>query len=341
MDNIYLITGNSYYLMEEEINKIVGDNICSTFDLNTTELSDILEEANYFSLFDEKKYMIVKSADIFTTNYKTRGKAKKVLEKVNKNQDLDEEEQEILEEYNKKFKPIEEYLNNSNPNTVIIFSSYGKTDKGKEITNIIKTKYKNIEIADLKPDEIKKRITEFLKKDKYTIDDKCLTHILKVCKNNYDLSLNEAKKLELYYNKPTKINIDDVIAITSSSLEDNNFKFVDTIMSRNIKESFKIYDDLMIQKVAPIMILSMLAKEIRNTLIIKRLMKNYNKQEIMEMMEIKYPFQYDKYVNYTYQFKEKQLEDYLLYLCDNDYRIKRGKIGDKLALQLFIMKICE
>ena len=70
-------------------------------------------------------------------------------------------------------------------------------------------------------------------------------------------------------------------------------------------------------------------------------MKNYNKQEIMEMMEIKYPFQYDKYVNYTYQFKEKQLEDYLLYLCDNDYRIKRGKIGDKLALQLFIMKICE
>ena len=43
-------------------------------------------------------------------------------------------------------------------------------------------------------------------------------------------------------------------------------------MNKNIKESFKIYEDLKIQKVEPIMLLSMIAKEIRNTLLVKKML---------------------------------------------------------------------
>ena len=35
-----------------------------------------------------------------------------------------------------------------------------------------------------------------------------------------------------------------------------------------------------------------------------------------------------------------QLEEYLVMLCDLDHKIKRGKISNKLALEMFIMKIC-
>ena len=65
MDNVYLISSNSFHLMEEELKKILKDNPYTSFDLNAVELDDVLEEASYFSLFDDKKYMVVKNAQIF------------------------------------------------------------------------------------------------------------------------------------------------------------------------------------------------------------------------------------------------------------------------------------
>ena len=48
MTNVYLISSNSVYLMEEEIKKIVKDNPYNSFDLNNAELEDIIEsEQNY------------------------------------------------------------------------------------------------------------------------------------------------------------------------------------------------------------------------------------------------------------------------------------------------------
>ena len=65
MDNVYLISSNSFHLMEEELKKILKDNPYTSFDLNAVDLDDVLEEASYFSLFDDKKYMVVKNAQIF------------------------------------------------------------------------------------------------------------------------------------------------------------------------------------------------------------------------------------------------------------------------------------
>ena len=39
--------------------------------------------------------------------------------------------------------------------------------------------------------------------------------------------------------------------------------------------------------------------------------------------------------------KKNQLENYLVLLSDLDYKIKRGKISNKLALEMFIMDICR
>ena len=38
---------------------------------------------------------------------------------------------------------------------------------------------------------------------------------------------------------------------------------------------------------------------------------------------------------------EEKLEEYLVLLCDLDHKIKRGKISNKLALEMFIMEICK
>lgn len=317
-ENIYLIASSSFHLMEEEIKNILKGNVYSSYDLNGILLDEVLEEAAYISLFLEKKYMVVKNANIF-------GSSKKKSDE---------------EKVSKKDEKLLDYLESPNSNTILIFTLNGKIDSKKKICKIIKEKYNLIEIPELKPKEIYSKIEKKLKKDGYTIDYNTLYYVINACQNNYDLVVNEVEKIKLYYSKPCEIILKDVKKIVCNNIEDNNFKFVEMIMNKNIKEAFKIYDDLMIQKIEPIMLLSMLAKEIRNTLLVKSHLNKYSKKEMMKLLNINYEFQVDKYINNSYLFKERELEDYLVLLCDLDYKIKNGKISNKLALETFILKVC-
>lgn len=325
MDNVYLICSNSYYLLEDELKNILKDNPYTSFDLNAVELDDVLEEAAYFSLFDDKKYMVVKNASIF-------GASKRKTK---------EEDNGDEEKVSKKDEKLLQYLNAPNDNTVLIFVYNGKADTKKKICKIIKDRYRFIQIDDLKPKDIQLRIEKSLKNDGYKVDSNTSYYIVSNALNNYDLAMNEIEKIKLYYGKGCTIKYDDVINIVSKNIEDNNFKFIDTVISRDIKESFKLFDDLMIQKVEPIMLMSMLAKEIRNMLLAKKMLNNKSKKEIMEVLGLRFDFQVDKLINNCYSFKEKQLEEYLVLLSDLDYKIKRGKISNKLALELFIMNLCK
>ena len=89
------------------------------------------------------------------------------------------------------------------------------------------------------------------------------------------------------------------------------------------------------------MLLNILANEYRNIYFVKTMLKNRDKSEIMNLLKIKYTFQIDKLINYSYSYTEKELEDNLVLLCDLDYKIKQGKISDKLALEWFFVKTCE
>lgn len=323
MDNVYLISSNSFHLMEDELKKILKDNSYTSFDLNAVELDEVLEEAAYFSLFDDKKYMVVKNANIFGAS---------------KRKTKEEESEE--ETVSKKDEKLLKYLEAPNSNTVLIFTINGKIDSKKKICKIIKDRYKLIQIGDLKPAEIYDKIVKLFKDDGYKIDKDTVYYIINNSLNNYDLAINEVDKIKLYYGKSCTVKYEDVSNIISRNVEDNNFKFIDSVIGKDIKNSFKMFDDLMIQKVEPIMLMSMLAKEIRNMLLVKKMMNSKSKKNMMDILGLKYDFQIDKIINNSYSYKEEKLEEYLVLLSDLDYKIKRGKISNKLALEMFIMKIC-
>lgn len=320
MENVILISSTSYRLMEEEIAKVVKDHPCSTFDLNGVELDDVLEEASYFSLFDEKKYMVVKNASLFGSSKKKETGEETVSKKMEK---------------------FLQYLESPNPNTILLFTINGKVDSKKKICKIIKERYSFIQIDDLKPKEIFSRVDKVLKENGYKCDSSIIYSIISNSQNNYDLVMNEIDKIQLYYGKGCVVRKEDVVQIVSRFIEDNNFKFIESVMSKNIKDSFKIFDDLMLQKVEPILLMSLLAKEVRNTLLVKKMMNEKSKKEMMQILGINYDFMMDKLIMNSYSFKEKELEGYLVSLCDYDYKIKRGRISNQLALEMFILEICR
>ena len=103
---VYIIKSDTYRLLDKKIKELTNgidkDNI-SYFDLNIDNLKDILNECNYTSLFNDKKVVIVYNTNLFSSKY----------------------------EYSSDMELIENYLNNMNNNTILIFlvDSYSKTKK--------------------------------------------------------------------------------------------------------------------------------------------------------------------------------------------------------------------
>ena len=311
---VNLINGESYLIINEEVNNIIkNSNNIATFDMNINTLEDVLIEAGYVSMFEEAKYIIIRNANFF-------GSAK-----------LKEAESEMLLNY----------LEKPNANSVLIFICNDKIDMRKKITKIIKEKYNLKIMPNLKFYEILNRVKDYLKKQGFTIDEEGLKYLINNSLNNYDLVMNEVLKLTLYYDKPGFISYNDILKITSKTLNTNNFLLVDAIVDNDLEKSLDLYNDLKVLKVEPSVIISLIARDFRIMLSIKTMLEE-GKQEYAIMNELGLmDWQFNKYLNKVFPYKIKELETILVKLADLDLNIKMGKVDRFMGLELFIIDICS
>lgn len=311
---INLISGDSFLLINEKISEIVGDsNNITTFDVQESTIEDILIEAGYVSMFQETKYIIVKNANFFGT------------EKIK------ESDSEALLNY----------FEHPSEQAILVFICPTKLDLRKKITKIIKDKYNLITIPSLKYYEIENRVGNTFKKSGFKIDSETIKYIVQNGLNNYDLIMNEVEKIMLFYSEPCFIKYEDVTKIISKSINTNNFLFVDAVVEGNLEKSLSLLNDLKIMKVEPTVILALIARDFRIMLQIKTLLEQGKREhEIISELNLQ-DWQLNKYLDKIFPFKIKELESILIKLADIDLSIKTGKLEKYMALELFILDICE
>lgn len=311
---INLINGESFLLINEKINEIVGlSKNVTIFDLAQNTLEDVLIEAGYVSMFDEEKFIVIKNANFFGS------------EKQNE----------------KEIDALIKYLEQPNENSSLIFFYNGKLDLRKKITKIIKDKYNLIAIPNLKYYEIENRVMEHFKKNGFKIEMDTVKYIVQNGLNNYDLIMNEVEKIMLFYDEPGNVSFEDVTHLISKSINTNNFLFVDAVVDGDLEKSLELLNDLKIMKVEPTVLLALLARDFRIMLQIKKLL-DLGKREYEIMTELGLQdWQLTKYLNKVFPFKIKELESILVKLANIDLDIKSGKIDKYMALELFILSIAE
>ena len=311
---IVLVNGESILLINEKINNIIKDNKnVTSFDMNINSIEDILLEAGYFSMFGEEKFIIVRNANFFGSG------------KIN------EKELELLINY----------LENPNPLTSLIFICNEKIDMRKKITKLIKEKFEVILLPNLKFYEIENKIEKYFQEHQYRIDKERVKYIVANSLNNYDLVMGEVQKIILYYNKPCYVKKEDVEKIVSRSINTNNFLFVDALVEGNLEQSLNLLQDLKIMKVEPTILLTLVARDIRIMLNIKKLLEQ-NKREYEILNELKLmDWQLEKYLKKAFSYKIKELEEWLVKLEELDLKIKSGKLDKYYALELLILDICS
>lgn len=309
---MYLIYGESFRLIDDEIRKIVKDekNIV-TLDLSIVTMEDVLTEATYVSMFEEKKILLVKNANFFASGKESEENIERLLQ----------------------------YMENPVALTTIIFTTYEKIDLRKKITKAFKDKYKIISVSNISLDDLTIKIRDYVKKNGYKIGSDVIQFIMNCCQNNFDLIYNELNKLFLYYNEPQEIMLEDAKKIISRSLLDNNFKFVDAVIEKNMKKALRILEDLYAIKVDPIALIMLLAREYRLMYSVNILMsEGYRKNNVAKELGLQ-EWQVDKVLKNASKYYNDDLVYYLKKLAIIDYEIKSGNSDKFLALKTFLLDI--
>lgn len=308
----YLISAESYRIIEDELKKIVKNNNYLIFNAIKCSIKEIVEEASYVGLGIEEKWLVVSDADFFGTG--------KISESDN---DL-----------------LCKYLENPIKSTNIIFTTLNGIDLRKKSVKLIKNKGNIINILKMDKRALNTTLTNYLKSFDYSIDYQTINYIMDNSYNNLDIMFNELDKIMLYYSFPCKIKLADVIKITGEEKNNNNFDFVNAVVEKNLSSSLKILKNLKVYKVEPTTLVALLAREFRLMYYIKELKDKIDTSEMMSYLSLA-DWQINKLYNNSMKYTKNELLKNLLYLCKIDLNIKKGYWDKDTSLYGFILENCS
>ena len=307
---IYLLYGTLEALITDYINKIITkhkitDLNISKYNINDN-LTDIIEDANTLSLFDDKKLIVINNNALFV--------GKKSVDTI----------------------ALEKYIINSNPNTILIFVvNEEKLDTRRKLYKNIKEKGEVFEFNKLP------NINTYVKDlfSGYTITNDSINLLIKRVGNDLNRLKQEIEKIKIYKINDKLITDSDIIDCTVEKIDINIFNFIDNIIRKNKSETIKTYKELLKIGEEPIKIIVMLANQFRLMYQSKLLTsKGYSEDDIASLLHVKrYPVHLA--IQKSYHYNKEVLIDNLEQLADLDIKIKSGEIDKNLALELFLLRL--
>lgn len=312
---IYILYGKIDYLIKKEIQKITTNNKIddfniSSYDLENDNISDIINDASTISLFDNKKVIIVYNSYIFT------GSTAK-------------------HKFEQNITVLEEYLNNINSNTILIFIvNNEKLDERKKIVKLIKKVGTALEFNQIDTKKIVKDLFE-----DYQISSDLINYLINRVGNDLMLLNNEIAKLKLYKDNDKNITKDDINKLINKNIEIDLFKLIEAIIIKDKETAITIYREMLKLNEEPIAIIITLANQIRIIYQTKELYQmGHTEHDIATILNI-HPFRVKKAAEKMYDYDSKTLLSYLYQLAELDLKIKSGLVDKELGLELFILQI--
>lgn len=308
MSRVYIIKSHSYRALERKINEIIGNNNKIIFDLEENDIRDIFEEANYVSLFNEEKFIVVKNMKYFS----------------NKG------------EYKNENEIIEKYLKNEQSNVTIIFIVSDLNLKNRNVKTI-DSNNNLIVINEYKKNDLDEEIKKYIKQNNFIIDYNSINLLKTKCINNYDIILNELDKLFLI-KKDNKIILKDIEENVSNMLEDN-FEFINTVASKNIN-MFKYLDELKELKIEPTFIVGQLVNQYKLIYYVKDAINYTSEESIASNLKV-HPYRIKVARENSFNYTITELDNIIDNLIKLDLNIK-DDFSDKYQLiRIFLLELIK
>ena len=148
----------------------------------------------------------------------------------------------------------------------------------------------------------------------------------------------ELEKLFCYAYGRDEITNEDVDAVCVTRISNHIFDMVEAVAQKKQRKALDLYYDLLALKEPPMRILFLMIRQYRILNQVKGLLKaGYERKEIASKAGL-HPFVAGKYMEQARHFETAVLRAVLEEGADLEQRVKTGRLTDKLAVELFLVK---
>ena len=316
MENLYLITGDDLFEREKTVEKIksaFGELVKGiNFIVIDKDTINLLQgEVTTYPFGFDKKLIIVNVAN----------KSQDTDDGASKNDWFDDE-------------LMENILNSIDMNVIVFNGNFQTRSK------IYKFVSQNGKCIDCNKPKNKKDIApwvaDLVRKEGKTISNENASYIVHTCGADKMMLYNEIQKLVDFVGERKEITKKDIDEVGIRNLETIIFDLTDSLGARNVTNSIRVLEELLMQKEPIQKILIMIAKHFKSLLITKICM-NENR-DVANELNIKFPFIVNKYKEQARRFTREELENVLLDISELDVNSKIGKIDLKTGLEITLVK---
>lgn len=309
-NNLYLIVGEDQELINFYLNKIMkeiglDEEKKINYDMNTSSISDILDEVSMISLFSSEKVVIGYNFDIGKINDNDR-------------------------DY------LIRYLNNNNSNDRYIILIAGKVDGRSKDYKIFKDKFKIIDLLQVdNGKDIYKYVEDYIKDRGYKIDKYNLDYLVELLGNDINNINNEIDKILLYLNDDKVISREVIDKLVSDNIDNIMYEFTNAVLDRDYEKISKMYNDFKIENVGYDYLIGSLGNALRGALVIKILYNQGNSNNEIAKFIGKKEFYVKKMIERLYNYTVDDLCMMIdkLGIIDREYKSGKSNI-DMLELYL-------
>ena len=232
------------------------------------------------------------------------------------------------------------YLNKpTNENILLIYAPYEKLDERKKVTKELKKKSTFIKIAVPNEFNLAAYVQNELAAHQIGISGPVVNEFIARAKGDIDRLMGELAKIKAYfYGQHNAMITAEILAdLVAVTLEDNVFLLTEALVSKNNRQAFRVFSDLMQQKEEPIKLIVMIANQFRLLKQVQTLASgNLSEKDIASRLAV-HPFRVKLARQQARNFTTDQLDNALKKLAEADLQIKSGLIDGELALELFIL----
>jgi len=310
---LYFIYGQDSYSSKKKLEEIIG------------EYKKIHKSGLNFISIDAKE----KSFDVFFDSFKI---APMFFEKklvVLKNVFSDKNFQEKFFENFKKINNIKD---------IIIVFEVEKIDERAKLFKALKKEAKCQEFSFPSEANLKKWIENEFRKYGAKIDIQAQNYLLNIVGNNLWQMENEIKKLA-FFKKGQVIKKEDIDLHIKPKIENDIFKTIEALAAKDKKQALCCLRNHIESGDNEIYILSMIAYQFKNLLIIKELIDKGSPYYVIAQKSGLHPFVVKKTFYLCNKFSLEQLKKIYKKIFQIDLDIKSGKIDSELALDMFVAEI--
>lgn len=309
-NNLYLIVGEDQELINFYLNKIMkeiglDEEKKINYDMNTSSISDILDEVSMISLFSSEKVVIGYNFDIGKINDNDR-------------------------DY------LIRYLNNNNSNDRYIILIAGKVDGRSKDYKIFKDKFKIIDLLQVdNGKDIYKYVEDYIKDRGYKIDKYNLDYLVELLGNDINNINNEIDKILLYLNDDKVISREVIDKLVSDNIDNIMYEFTNAVLDRDYEKISKMYNDFKMENVGYDYLIGSLGNALRGALVIKILYNQGNANNEIAKFIGKKEFYIKKMIERLYNYTVDDLCMMIdkLGIIDREYKSGKSNI-DMLELYL-------